>query len=95
MAGADQPPQSEPEQAEALREERAARYFARQLDDPSPLLGTEIDAWLSEDPRNAIAYARMAQAWDKAALLRSAPPAPDHDPRRPETHADRQGQDQQ
>lgn len=83
MAGSDQPPQGQSAQTEQERlQERAASYFVRQLDDASPDLIAEIDAWLSEDPRHAVAYARMAHGWDKAAVLRSAPPAPDHDPRK-------------
>lgn len=75
MTGANPPPRD--------REEQAAGYFARRLDDGTAALRAEVEAWLSADPRNAVAYARIADAWDKAAGLRAVLPAPDHDPSPP------------
>ncbi|MET0374660.1 MAG: hypothetical protein ABW128_10435 [Rhizorhabdus sp.] len=49
------------------------------LDDPSDVLREERDSWMSADPRNAVAFARVEAAWDRAAALRCMPPAPDHD----------------
>lgn len=90
--GGPQDPQSENQQ----RLERAASYFVAQLDDRSDAKAAERDAWLNADPRNAVAYARVSAAWDKAAPLRCVAPAPDHDETRPvEALSSREGQDQQ
>lgn len=78
----NRPDDRSPQDEEARRLEQAACYFARRLDDRSDRLRDELEAWLSADPRNAVAYARASDAWDKAAGLRSLPPPPDHDPHR-------------
>jgi len=36
------------------------------------------DCWRDEDPRNAVAYALIENAWAKSAGLKSIAPAPDH-----------------
>jgi ferric-dicitrate binding protein FerR (iron transport regulator) len=64
------------------REERAARFLTWRLGD-RPGDDPELEAWLSADPRNVVAFARLEAAWERAAALRTIAPAPDHDDRRP------------
>lgn len=73
-------------------EAEAARYFVALLDDPSPQICAERDAWLSADPRNGIAWNGIAQAWQSAAALRLIAPSSVHDER---TAARGQAQQQQ
>ncbi|WP_422785793.1 DUF4880 domain-containing protein [Rhizorhabdus argentea] len=80
MNGADRP-----ESDQERRQESAARFFVRLLDDRSAALQAEFDHWLNEDLRNAVAFARIDAAWDRAAMLQSVAPAPDHDPNPPST----------
>jgi ferric-dicitrate binding protein FerR (iron transport regulator) len=85
-----------PESEEERRQERAARFLVRLLDDRSDGLRVELDHWLNEDPHNAVAFARIDAAWDRAAILRTAAPAPDHAPNPPWAgEIPRQGHDQQ
>jgi len=72
------PPQSDEER----RQESAASFFVRMLDDPADVVRAEIEQWLTADHRNAVAFAQVARAWDRAGMLRSVAPSPDHDPHR-------------
>lgn len=65
----------------ALREEMAASFFVKLLDNPSAEMQDILDAWRMQDPRNAVAYARIAAAWDASAGLKSIAPSPEHDAR--------------
>ncbi|KRB85510.1 hypothetical protein ASE00_01560 [Sphingomonas sp. Root710] len=51
----------------------------RLLDDASSAACAERDRWLAADPRNAVAYAEVEAAWERAAVLRQRLPMPDHD----------------
>lgn len=64
---------------EGKRLEIAAHHLARHLDGEPGTSRAERMAWLSADPRNAVAYACTSAVWDKAAVLAVTPPGPDHD----------------
>jgi hypothetical protein len=85
-----------PRDQEDPRLAMAALFFARRVDDRSTERQAELEAWLSADPRNAIAFARVTAAWDKAAAQRALTPSPVHDDHRPAAGpAMSRGQDQQ
>lgn len=67
------------ENEDARKLDQAAAHVARQIDDPQDRARGEREAWLNADPGHAIAHARMLEAWDRAASLGRAAPAPDHD----------------
>lgn len=56
-------------------DEQAAAYVARLACDADPAARQEIYAWVSADPRHAVAFARMEAAWEASERLRAAPPS--------------------
>ena len=79
---------------QALREETAAAFFVKLLDNPLPEVQALLDDWRAENPRNAVAYARVAAAWDIAAGLKSVAPSPEHGDHRSESSGGSFGSDQ-
>jgi len=64
-------PSSSLEGREATEAE-AARLLARLYNDPSPEDEAHICAWVENDPRHAVAFARAEAAWEAAERLKSA-----------------------
>ena len=56
-------------------EDPAAAYVARLACDAGPVERQEVYAWVSADPRHAVAFARMEAAWEASERLRAAPPS--------------------
>jgi ferric-dicitrate binding protein FerR (iron transport regulator) len=64
-----------------MREETAAHFFAKLLDNPASELRAQLDTWRAVDPRNAVAYAQIEYVWAQSAGLKSVAPTPDRDER--------------
>ena len=85
-----------PREQEDRRLARAAHFFVRQIHGRSAERQAALDSWLGADPRNPIALACAAAAWDKAAGQRGLTPLPVHDDHRSVARpATGEGQDQQ
>jgi transmembrane sensor len=56
-------------------EAEAARLLARLNLDIDPAETAEIYAWVAQDPRHAVAFARAEASWDSAERLKAFPPA--------------------
>lgn len=54
--------------------EIAARWLAKlQHEEVPPEVRSEFEAWLDADPANAVAFARVEQAWERAGRLQATP----------------------
>lgn len=50
--------------------EEAAAFFVRMLEDDNEQDRQAWRNWMQADARNAVAYCRIAAAWDQAAVLK-------------------------
>ena len=77
-----------------LREETAANLFVKLLDNPGAETRALLDGWCADDPRNAVAYARIEAAWERSAGLKRVVPNPEHEARPGRRNGECPGSDQ-
>lgn len=68
-----------PDRDGAAREEQAAHFSTLLRDNASPAAQLDLERWLMEDPRNAVAFARIGEVLGRLTASRPAIPAPAQD----------------